>query len=49
MTKPVSYVRVDTDKVSETALPNPKLHKIAVSTKNIRRTKNTLGSNSSLG
>ena len=38
MTKPVSYVRVDTDKVSETALPNPKLHKIAVRTKNIRRT-----------
>ena len=25
MTKPVSYVRVDTDKVLETALPSPKL------------------------
>ena len=36
--KPVSHVRVDTGKDSETDLPDPKLQKMAVRTKNIRRT-----------
>ena len=36
--KPVYYVRVDTGKDSETDLPDPKLEKMAVSSKNIRKT-----------
>ena len=36
--KPVSQVKVDTVKDSETDLPDPKLQKMAVSSKNIRRT-----------
>ena len=36
--KPVSHVRVDTGKDSETDLPDPKLEKMAVSSKNIRKT-----------